>query len=134
MAKKNLVYNLTEPVGKNMPNQPDDVLLARFLLRRLSEVAKFGSPYKDLPIVPSFDSTLSDAIWWFQRFAKSQGKSITVDGRMDPAPKGDGKYTIMYLNGNYWKYYPQYRHYLEGDPLFPKMLSEQMNVYIPIYL
>jgi hypothetical protein len=134
MAKKNLVYNVSNSVGKRGANTPEDVLLVRFLLRRICELPHLNSPYKNLPIVSTFDNTLGDAILWFQQCVRSRGKSITVDGQIDPAPKGDGLYTIIFLNGNYWKYYPQHRHYIEADPLFPSQLIEHFNREMPIYL
>ena len=133
MAKKNLVYNLDKSVGKKGANQPDDVLLVRFFLRRLSEIPHLNSPYKNLPIVTSFDNNLHDAILWFQKPVKAMGKSITADGQVDPAPKGDGLYTIVFMNGNYWKYFPKYKHYIEADPLFPHELIEPLNSKMPVY-
>jgi len=134
MAKKNLVYNLTQAVGAYCANEPHDVMLVRFFLRRISEVPSMNSPYRSLPITGVFDKTLGDAILWFQRTAREKGKKITVDGRVDPAPKGDGYYTILFMNGNYWKYFPEYRMSYEKDPLFPASLAEHMNAMMPLYL
>jgi len=134
MAKKNLVYNLSRPVGPKMANEPDDVLLVRFFLRKVSEVPEFASPFKNLPIVTTFDSTLGEAIWWYQKLVRSSGKPITVDGQIHPAPKGDGIYTILHLNATYWKHFPKFKHYVEGDPLFPSQLIEPFNSAKPYYV
>lgn len=134
MAKKNLVYNISSSVGSKGVNAPDDVLLVRFFLRRLSQVPNINGPYKDLPMVTGFDSKLGEAIWWFQKLVRSRGKAIVVDGQVDPAPKGDGLYTIVFMNGNYWKYYPKYRHYIEADPLFPSELVAPFDSSMPVYV
>ncbi len=133
MARKNLVYNVDHAVGKHAANHPDDVLLVRFFLNRISSLGQFNSPYQNLPIVPLFDDKLADAIRWFQKLARTNGKPLTIDGRVDPAPKGDGIYTIVILNAVYWRHFPKHKHFVESDPLFPQQLIGPFDLRDPYY-
>jgi len=122
MASKTLLYNVSKPVGKSCPNVPDDVLLVRFFLRRISQSPDLHGPCSDMPLVPTYDAPLTDAILWFQKAAGAAHFSITADGRVDPAPHGQGVYTIRHLNASYRKRYPQFEQAIESDPLFPSLL------------
>lgn len=129
MAAKWLFYNTEAPVGRYCPNKQDDVYLIRFLLRKINNVAELNGPYKDLPIIPTWDQQLSDAILWFQKKVRATGKPCGTDGRVDPSPTiGNGSpYTITYLNATYMKRYPQYKHRFEQDPEFPNALRPSVE-------
>lgn len=122
MASKTLLYNVSKPVGKACPNLSDDVLLVRFFLRRISQAPDLNGPFSDMPLVPSYDPQLSEAILWYQKAVADSHAPISVDGRVDPAPHGQGIYTIRHLNFSYRKRYPQFGHFIENDPMFPGML------------
>ncbi|MBL8176588.1 MAG: hypothetical protein JNK48_18070 [Bryobacterales bacterium] len=123
MAFKILNYNVEGRVGQNSTNVDTDVLLVRFLLKRLSQTSRFASTYGNLPLTPTFDNQLKEAILWFQKLVRQAGRPITVDGIVSPAPRGDGDYTINYLYRNYSKYYPQFRGDLDLDPNCPSALK-----------
>ena len=87
MAKKTLpFYNVTQSVGKNGVNLPEDVMLVRFLL---SELPKKGPslpiPPPTAPLLVNTDPShpLVEWIEWFQKSVKQSGKMIVVDGRID---------------------------------------------------
>jgi len=122
MASKTLLYNVSEPVGKGCPNLADDVLLVRFFLRRISQAPDVKGPYFDMPLVPTYDPQLSNAILWFQKAVAAAHAPVTADGRVDPSPNGQGWYTIRHLNFSYRKRFPQYGHLIENDPVFPGAL------------
>ena len=132
MAAKWLFYNIDSPVGKYCPNQAADVYLIRFLLKRINNAQEINGPYKNLPVISTWDQQLSDAILWFQKTVKNAGKSIATDGRVDPSPTiGSGHYTVTYLNATYMKRYPQYKHRFESDPEFPNALRPAVeHVYV----
>ena len=127
MASKTLLYNLSNPVGKSCPNCGDDVLLVRFFLRRISAAPDVRGPYSSMPLVPNYDPQLSEAIVWFQKQVAAAHCPITVDGRVDPAPHGQGIYTIRHLNFSYRKRYRQFEHRIEDDPIFPGQLRASFS-------
>src|SRR5690242_6062376 len=98
MAMKTLLYNVTQPVGNYCANAAYDVLLVRFLLRRISQAPDLAGPCSDLPLVPTYDSAVHDGILWCQKKVSDGHKVVTVDGRVDPAPQGQGMYTIRHMN------------------------------------
>lgn len=122
MASKTLLYNVTAPVGRACVNAGDDVLLVRFFLKRLSQSTDLNGPCSDMPLVPGYDPALTDGIKWFQKSVAAAHFQITVDGRVDPAPHGQGIYTIRHMNASYRRRYPQFRDAIEGDPVFPQSL------------
>jgi hypothetical protein len=116
------MYCIDSAVGKYCANKPDDVYLIRFFLRKINKVPELNGPFKDLPIIHTWDQQLTDAILWFQQSVKAKGKPVVTDGRVDPSAVGQGPYTIHYLNGTYMLRYPQTKHRVESDPEFPSAL------------
>ena len=123
MAKKTLLYNVDSTVGKFGGNKPDDVVLVRFFIRRISAAPDVNGPYSKIASVPIFDPELGEAITWFQKQVAAAGNAVSIDGRVDPAPHGQGFYTIRHLNAAYRKRYPQFQHSIESDPTYPAMLN-----------
>lgn len=128
MALKTLLYNVSKSVGKSCTNAADDVLLVRFFLRRISQSPDLSGPYSNMPLTPGYDPTLTDAILWFQKAVADAHFKVTVDGRVDPAPHGQGIYTIRHMNASYRKRYPQFGHAIETDPLFPGALRSSFTL------
>src|ERR1044072_5904202 len=127
MASKTLLYNLSKPVGKSCANYGDAVLLVRFFLRRISAAPDVRGPYSSMPLVPNYDPQLSEAIACFQEQVAASHVPILVDGRVDPAPHGQGIYTIRHLNASYRRRYPQFEHLIEDDPIFPGALRASFS-------
>ena len=128
MARKTLLYNVESTVGKFGANRPDDVLLVRFFLRRISAAPDVNGPYSDLPLVSTFDTTLGEVVLWFQKKVAQAGHAISVDGKVDPSPHGQGMYTIRHLNQTYRKRYPRHMHSIENDPMYPPVLNQPLAV------
>lgn len=127
MASKLVFYNVAKAVGKFCPNNPDDVLLVRFFIRRISQAPDVMGPFSDLPMTPTFDNRLAEAIMWFQKTAASKNANIYADGKVDPEPHpGKGTYTIRHMNATYRRRYPQFQHAIEADPNLPAALNPSL--------
>lgn len=128
MAIRYVLYNNEKAVGPKCANQPDDVLLVRFFLRRYGQVPGVGDPAAaQLPLIATYDDTLGKVIKSFQERLRSSGRTVTVDGVVSPADLDDGFYTIKYLNATYFKRYPQFRCDLPSDPECPAPLKEKFK-------
>jgi hypothetical protein len=137
MAKRTVTfYNVEAAVGQGRSNRPDDVALVRFFLKRLGGTKPELAPLKTLPINTNFAPDLKNAILHFQTFAKAQGKSIAVDGVVDPAKFiGQGvtstvshtRYTIAILNANYRVHFPQFHDNITKDPDCPPILTSSFK-------
>lgn len=132
MAHKVVNYNVTKTVGPNCANQPDDVLLVRFLLRRCNQAPAVKGPYTNLPLHTGFDNELGEAIRHFQKLLVSRGRPCGVDGKVSRAPKGDGFYTINLLYATYCNHFATYKGNIESDPECPRALAalEQWAGYL----
>jgi hypothetical protein len=109
-----LFYNLDAAVGPGCQNNIGDVLLVQYLLdEAFNDTARFP----DAPDSPDFtgvaDTDTITAISYYQKKLRSQGKSISTDGRVDPAPNHQShgsisgtQYTIIWLNLEYQKRRP----------------------------
>jgi hypothetical protein len=127
MAVKTLLYNVEKPVGPRCPNQPDDVLLVRFFLRRFGQKEMPGNMMATLPLVSTYDHMLGQAIVAFQKRVKQEGRPVTVDGVIASADLESGYYGIKYLNGCYFKRYPQFKHDATADPDCPPALKQKFQ-------
>lgn len=128
MARRFVLYNNEKAVGPKCPNEPEDVLLVRFFLKRYGQVPGAGDPAAArLPLIPSYDDALGTEIRRFQEKARNLGRKIAVDGVVSPGDLDDGWYTIKYLNATYFKRYPQFNCDLRSDPECPAVLKEKFK-------
>ena len=97
-------YNVVHAVGKDSPNQRDDVKLVQILLATV--YAKTGTPPKGTMTVDGICGPITRSwLLKFQQDVKSTGRPILVDGRADRVRNRDGRgsisntfYTLNYLN------------------------------------
>lgn len=136
-------YNVDSAVGKNCPNQTLDVMIVQFFLRELSAHPDFmshGRPSQPCAVDGWYGPNTQAWIDWMQAFFKSKGMSITVDGRIDPAPNSDWdakssvsqtKYTITHINGSFRKRYKTRHDHLENDLGVPSALRAKFKTDEP---
>lgn len=87
---KVLIYDLDQPVGPNLPNRRDDVLLVQYMMREVPKSGRFKPDPFPAPLtvdgVPG--PGLFANIKHFQNLQKLRlaGKHSATDGRIDPIP------------------------------------------------
>ena len=139
-------YNVDAAVGLNAANLALDVMVVQFFLRELACHPDFaggtGRPPKPCTVDGRYGPETQAWITWIQTYIKSRGLSITVDGRIDPAPNSDWsakgtisqtKYTITHLNGSFRKRYRNRHDHLESDPTVPQPLRSKFLADEPGY-
>ncbi len=144
MAKKIVTfYNVDAAVGQGASNQPDDVALVRFFLRRIGDAPDNVVPSLAalaISTVPGPD--LNAAIVDFQKELKRRGASTAVDGKVNPAKSiGHGvtsaitgtQYTIAHLNGTYRRRFLQFHDDITKDPKCPSVLAAKLAVPLTGY-
>lgn len=111
-------FNVSEPVGLNCKNRPDDVYLVQFMLYKLFTHAecprKLGFSIKGDGIC---GPKTRKAILTFQQmlkpgFKKNWNWTMHADGKIHPAPSptiadGGTIHTILALNKLYARYFPE---------------------------
>lgn len=128
MARRYVLYNVERAVGPKCPNEAEDVLLVRFLLRRFGQAPGSSEPgFAALPLISTYDEALGAAIRRFQERTRNAGRPITVDGVVSSADLDDGWYTIKYMNASYFVRYRQYNCDLRSDPECPSLLREKFK-------
>jgi hypothetical protein len=97
-------YNVVHAVGKDSPNQGDDVKLVQMLLATI--YAKTGTPPPGTMTVDGICGPVTRSwLLKFQQDVRATGRSILVDGRADRVRNRDGLgsisntfYTLIWLN------------------------------------
>lgn len=133
MAEKHLpYYNVSQSVGKGGVNNAEDVLLVQLFLSEVGKVPPHPIPPPTTPLVVNglASQNLNDWILWFQNAVKKAGKSIVVDGRIDPSRITDGSYyggrgTMAHLNVSYRKRFRENHNALENAKNCPAQLQSK---------
>jgi hypothetical protein len=130
MHKSYPFYNVSFSVGRNGENYMDDVALVQYMIMK---VASHPSqkivlpPDTPLTVNGAYSSLVDDWIEWFQNETAAHGKTVTVDGRIDPAPapSKDGyclkstrfaSWTIIHLNATLRRRFRTEHNNLENQP------------------
>jgi hypothetical protein len=115
------IYNLTDAVGLGARNLDEDVAVVQTML---SEIASrrilVPGLQPGLKVDGRFGPLTQSQIRVFQKYIKSRGAPITTDGQIDRARGAVGSisgtiYTILYLNGCFWKVRPEYYPDIDHD-------------------
>jgi hypothetical protein len=140
------MYDVDAAVGPGASNRRDDVLLVQFFLFELySEVAelKKRDPFGDA-VRKKKREALVDGIFgpftaaWIldvQRFIKSKGRTVHVDGRVDPSRSSYDKkstitrttYTIVHLNSAFRRRHMLQHDHLDRHPRIPAELKVKLR-------
>jgi hypothetical protein len=130
------IFNVSNRVGPNQPNQRDDVLLVQFLLREyMTRPELTGSPLFPLPTV-SGDFDIPTALWIYyqQLLGKKQNPTAILDGIVSPArgifyntKTGDSWYIA---NLNYSLKSSNSRRFdaMRDDPIIKPIIKRQITV------
>ena len=132
-------YNVSQAVGKNCPNLPEDVMLVQFFIREIAKdasVAPGTRPSTPIAVDGTYTPALGEWILWVQNAMNALAPGLSLaDGRVDPArgmandPKflnstiSLTQYTIVTLNGSYRFRYKKSHDALENDPNLPGLLK-----------
>ncbi len=130
-------YNVVHAVGKQCPNQRDDVKLIQYLLISFYEVGEqigYKKPPGELTVTGDCNQTTMNWISDFQYNLRKNSKPVALDGRIDRVRNKSGvgsisktRYTLLFLNRGVMKYNPD--AFVATPYLIP--LENPMNVPPP---
>lgn len=132
-----IFYNVVHAVGRQCPNQRDDVKLIQYLLISFYEVSEpigYKKPPGNLAVTGNCDQTTMNWISDFQYSLRRNSKPVALDGRIDRLRNKSGigsisktRYTLLFLNRGVMKYNPD--AFVATPRLIP--LENPMNVPPP---
>lgn len=103
--KTPIFYNVIHAVGRDCPNQRDDVKLVQFLLREVYKNPNAKAPQGEMKVDGICGPTTLNWILKFQLNVLYEDKSIIVDGRVDRVRNNSAAgsisqklYTLLWLN------------------------------------
>jgi hypothetical protein len=138
MASKDPVsYEIDANVGWGMPNNRPDVMLVQFFLKEIMNHpdSRAGRPPgNDMVVDGLFGNQTETWIRAYQKFAKSKGLRIAIDGKVHVAPSdysarmtGGTGYTILHLNATHRRRWRIDHDYLDNCARVPGELRATLR-------
>lgn len=97
------IYNTDHPVGKDLPDQADDVRLVQSLLIELKRVTSVNwGTMQPLRADGRFGPNTRDWVLTFQRLMNQRARQLVEDGKVHPMPmNGSFDWSARFPSGTY---------------------------------